>query len=216
MLLTSLILLVGGSFLTLLTEWQNPDTIGNLPVSDKILVSFFQTVTMRTAGFASISYAKAGLVTNSLYMLQMLVGGAPGGTAGGIKISVLALIFLLVRAEFSGHRYISFANRTIPERTLRQTLTVLVFYFMVLMSSFLLLLLLEPGQKPLALLFEAVSAIATVGVSMDLTANLGRLSQVLIMFLMFVGRVGPITVLMSLWQKQAKDIRYAETTILIG
>lgn len=217
-LLTTAILLVGGTLLSLVLEWNNPETIGNLAFGDKLLVSFFQTVTMRTAGFATISYAKAELSTNIIYMLQMLVGGAPGGTAGGLKISVLALIFLLVRAEFSGHRHISFTNRTIPEQTLRQTLTVLVFYALVLTTSFLLLLAIETRQNPLALLFEAVSAIATVGVSMDLTPHLTRLGQAVVMFLMFVGRVGPITVLMSLWQKQQQqeDLHYAETKILIG
>lgn len=216
MLLTSTLLLIGGSLTSLVTEWQNPDTIGNLAIGDKVLVSFFQTVTMRTAGFATISYGQANLSTNILYMLQMLVGGAPGGTAGGIKISVLALLFLLVRAEFSGHRHISFAHRTIPEKIFRQTLTVLVFYAMVLISSYLMLLVAEPKLNPLALFFESVSAIATVGVSMDLTPDLSRLGQAIIMFLMFVGRVGPITVLMSLWQKQEQDLHYAETSILIG
>lgn len=216
MLLTSLILLSGGTIASLLLEWHNPDTIGHLPIWDKVLVSFFQTVTMRTAGFATISYSKAGLSTNIIYMLQMLIGGAPGGTAGGLKLSVLAIMFLLVKAEFSGRQHISFAHRTISGKTLKQTLTILIFYFIVLISSYLLLLAIETKHSPLALLFEAVSAIATVGVSMDLTPQLSRIGQLLIMFLMFVGRVGPITVLMSIWQKKEQDIHYAETNILIG
>ena len=215
MLMTSGWILLLGTVSSLFLEFNNPDTIGNYNFFQKVLVSFFQTVTMRTAGFATISYNATDLATNIVYLLQMLVGGAPGGTAGGLKISVVALLFLLFRAELSGHDKIVFQHRTIAPKLIRQTLTVLMFFFSILVVGYFTLLRLEPNLSPFALLFESISALATVGVSMDLTSQLtdGRL---VIMVLMFIGRVGPITVLLSLLQKKEKQINYAQTDILIG
>lgn len=213
---TTGLLLVGGTVLSWVLELGNPKTIGQLNVFQQGLVSFFQTVTMRTAGFSTLDYTQTDASTNLVYIIQMLIGGAPGGTAGGFKITVAAIIFLLFKAELSGQSQVTYHFRVISSRLVRQTLTVLVFFFGTLIVGYLLLLELEPQLNPFALFFEASSALATVGVTMNVTNHLSTGGRLVIMALMFLGRVGPITVLMSLMQKTKKDIQYAETDIILG
>ena len=149
-------------------------------------------------------------------MIQMIIGGAPGGTAGGVKVTTVAIAFLLFKSELAGQDEVTFRHRVIANKAIKQTLTVLIFFFTILTIGYLLLLEFEPNHDPLALLFEAISAIDTVGVSMDLTPKLSQAGRFVIMALMFIGRVGPITVLLSLLQKKEKDIRYAQTNINVG
>ena len=215
-LTTTAVLLLLGTVLTWLIEANNPKTIGQYNLLQQFMVSLFQAVTMRTAGFATISYLDTHPATNILYMIQMIIGGAPGGTAGGVKVTTVAITFLLFKSELAGQTEVTFRHRIIPNRVIKQTLTVLIFFFSVLIVGYVLLLQLEPHHDPLALLFEAVSAIATVGVSMDLTPQLSTGGRLIIMAMMFIGRVGPLTVLLSLLQKKEKDIQYAQTNITVG
>lgn len=215
-LMTTGILLLLGTLLTWLIECRNPKTIGHYTIFQQLMVCFFQSVTMRTAGFATISYLDAHPATNILYMIQMIIGGAPGGTAGGVKVTTVAIAFLLFKSELAGQTEVTFRHRVIANKTIKQTLTVLIFFFTILITGYILLLQFEPHHDPLALLFEAISAMATVGVSMDLTPQLSQAGRFVIMALMFIGRVGPITVLLSLVQKKEKDIRYAQTNINVG
>ena len=212
----SFIIILVGTFLSWFLERDNPNTIGQLPLGQQILVSFFQTVTMRTAGFATINFTQAKFATNFIYMIQMFIGGAPGGTAGGIKLVAASIVFLLFRAELRGQSEVTLSNRILSSRLIKQTLTVLIFYMVVLLTGYLLLLILETQIHPFALLFETISALATVGVSMDVTGQLGTWGRLIIMVLMFIGRVGPITVLLSLRQKAEKTINYATTDLMIG
>ena len=200
----------------LLLEMDNSKTIGTLNVWQQLLVSFFQTVTMRTAGFATISYTNADFSTNLLFMIQMIIGGGPGGTAGGIKVTTATIMFLLFKSELSGNSSVVFRNRIISNKTVLQAFTVILFFLTMLFVGYVILLETNPTLSPLGLLFESVSAIATVGVSMDLTPNLNTLGRLVIMALMFIGRVGPITVLLSLMTKKEKHISYAPTDISVG
>ena len=213
---TTAIILIVGTALTWLSESHNPKTIGNLPFWQQGLVSLFQTVTMRTAGFATIDYSQAQPVTNFLYMLQMIMGGGPGGTAGGVKLAVIAITILIIRSELQGQSHVTFQKRVIPAQTLRQTLTILIFFIGVLLSGYVLLLAVEPHLDPFRLGFESVSAIATVGVTIDTTTHLSIAGKWIIMALMFIGRVGPTTVLMALLQNKEKEIHYPTTEIILG
>ncbi len=215
-LYTTATILLLGTVSGWLLELNNPGTLARLNPFQQGMVSFFQSVTMRTAGFATIDYQAANKSTNLLYMLQMIIGGAPGGTAGGIKVTVAALIFLLFKSELKGQKQVVFKNRSIPQALIRQTLTILIFFFLALLSGYFLLLITEPKLDSFSLLFEAISALATVGVSMDVTPNLSTAGRFIIMALMFFGRVGPITVLLSLLNKPEKNIRYAETDLTIA
>ncbi|MFU2164813.1 TrkH family potassium uptake protein [Streptococcus pluranimalium] len=213
---TTAIILVAGTVLSWLFEANNSKTIGNLSLGQQLMTSFFQTVSMRTAGFSTIDYSHTTPATNFLYMIQMIIGGAPGGTAGGIKVTVIAIIALLFRAELSGQTEVTFRHRTIDNRMIKQAFTIIIFFFTLMMAGFLLLLLVESGTNPFRLLFEVSSAIATVGVSMNLTPDLSTTGRIIIMMLMFIGRVGPITVLLSLLQKKKQTIHYAKSTITVG
>ncbi|MFC3932011.1 TrkH family potassium uptake protein [Streptococcus dentapri] len=215
-LATTAIILASGTALAWILEWDNPETIGSLSFYQQGLISFFQTVTMRTAGFATIDYTKTGHAANFIFMLQMLIGGAPGGTAGGVKLIVTAIIFLIFKSEFLGQTRVSVFHRTIPSQLIKQTLTILIFFFTILIVGYVCLLEFEPDIDPFKLLFEACSALATVGVSMDVTSHLSTESRWIVMALMFLGRVGPITVLISLRQKIEKTIHYAETDLVLG
>ena len=209
-------LLLGGTLLAWLLEMDNSKTIGTLNVWQQLLVSFFQTVTMRTAGFATISYTNANFTSNLLFMIQMFIGGGPGGTAGGIKVTTASIMFLLFKSVLSGNSRVVFRNRIISNKTVMQAFTVILFYLIMLLVGYVILLQTNPTLSPLALLFESVSAIATVGVSMDLTSSLNTMGRLVIMALMFIGRVGPITVLLSLMTKKEKHISYAPTDISVG
>ena len=209
-------LLLGGTLLAWLLEMDNSKTIGTLNVWQQLLVSFFQTVTMRTAGFATISYTNVDFSTNLLFMIQMIIGGGPGGTAGGIKVTTASIMFLLFKSELSGNSSVVFRNRIISNKTILQAFTVILFFLTMLFVGYVILLETNPTLSPLGLLFESVSAIATVGVSMDLTPNLNTLGRFVIMALMFIGRVGPITVLLSLMTKKEKHVSYVPTDISVG
>lgn len=111
---------------------------------------------------------------------------------------------------------VTFSHRVIASKTVKQTISVLLFFFTIVVIGYTLLLSFEPNLDPFSLLFETISAMNTVGVTMDLTSKLSTQGRIIIMLLMFIGRVGPITFLFSLIQKKEKNINYAETDILVG
>lgn len=217
-ILLTLGILLTGTFLTLITEWHNPDTIGNLNFGQKLLVSFFQTVTMRTAGFASIDYTKANPSTLLLYCIQMFIGGSPGGTAGGVKTTTVLVVLLFIRSEIYEKKSINFRHHTIPYEMARKSLMIFIIFTVLTLSSVFLLSITDPQAPLLYTLFETISAMCTVGVTANLTPTLSMLGQIIIMTLMFIGRIGPLTVLLSFSnrKKQESKIEYAKASLLIG
>lgn len=210
-------LIVIGTLVFLVVEWNNPNSIGNFTFGEKVLASFFQTVTMRTAGFATLDYELIEPFSLLFFVGTMFIGGSPGGAAGGIKTTTFALIALLIISEIKGQKHVNYAHHTIPIEIIRRAIVVVATFFLFLFVGLSVLMLVE-DQPFLYLLFEAVSALATVGVSVNLTPELSHISHVVLMILMFVGRIGPITILLSLSRKSklTKDQLYAKTTILIG
>ena len=215
--LTATILTVG-TLLTLITEYNNPATIGQFSFGHKLLASFFQTVTMRTAGFATIDYTQARPISLLIYAFQMMLGGAPGGTAGGIKITAFLVLLAYARSEIMGLPHTNFKRRTIDSLTTRKAIAV----FIVFLSTFLLglfLISVTDADKPLLfLIFEVMSALATVGVSANLTPTLTQAGQLIIMALMFFGRIGPMSILVSLsLKKPAKSatVQYAKSSLIV-
>ncbi|AMC00042.1 potassium transporter [Aerococcus urinaehominis] len=207
-----------GAFLFGLVEWQNPATIGQLSVVDKINASFFQTITMRTAGFASIDYSQAHPFSILIFVLTMFIGGGAGGTAGGLKVSTFALTIMLAVRELRQSKYVTFAHHTIPDGLVKTAFVIALFYVALLFSGSALLLLFDPHVPYLYLLFEAISALATVGVSAGLTPDLSTASHFILMALMFIGRIGPMTMFFSLRgrQKRLTDVKYSKADIIIG
>lgn len=215
--LTCLILFIG-SILTLLTEYNNPATLGPLTLPQKVLASFFQTVTMRTAGFASIDYTKANPVTLLLYTFQMMLGGAPGGTAGGIKITAFLTLILYARSEIIGLPYTNFKARTIDAVTIQKAFATFIVFIMVFLIGLFAISMTDPQKPMLFLIFEVMSALATVGVTANLTPELSQLGQLVIMALMFFGRIGPMSILISLSaRKLSKEetIQYAKSSMIV-
>ena len=215
--LTATILTVG-TLLSLITEYNNPATIGQFSFGHKLLASFFQTVTMRTAGFATIDYTQARPISLLIYTFQMMLGGAPGGTAGGIKITTFLVLLAYARSEIMGLPHTNFKRRTIDSLTTRKAIAV----FFVFLSPFLLglfLISVTDADKPLLfLIFEVMSALATVGVSANLTPTLTQAGQLIIMALMFFGRIGPMSILVSLSLKKppkSATVQYAKSSLIV-
>ena len=219
-LLLTVGLLAFGTVISLVLEWNNAGTIGNLPVADKVLVSFFQTVSMRTAGFGTIDYSMARPVTLLIYILQMFLGGAPGGTAGGLKITTFFVLLVFARSELLGLPHANVARRTIAPRTVQKSFSVFIIFLMTFLLGLILLGITAKGNPPfIHLIFETISALGTVGVTANLTPDLGKLALSVIMVLMFIGRIGPLTLLVSLadYHPEKKDmIHYMKADISIG
>ncbi|HEL9599183.1 TPA: TrkH family potassium uptake protein [Streptococcus suis] len=215
--LTASILAIS-TLLTLISEWNNPSTIGNLSFGNKLLISFFQTVTMRTAGFASIDYTKAQPITLLIYIFQMMLGGAPGGTAGGIKITAFITLFLYARSEILGLPHTNFMGRTIDNLTIRKAFATFSVFLLMFLFGLFALALTDHKQPLLFLIFEVMSALATVGVTANLTPNLTMAGQAIIMALMFFGRIGPLSILASLSVRKlskTESLQYAKSSMLV-
>lgn len=207
-----------GTLLTLLTEWNNPATIGHLSFGHKLLASFFQTVTMRTAGFASIDYTTAAPITLLIYIFQMMLGGAPGGTAGGIKITAFLTLVLYARSEILGLPHTNFLGRTIDSLTIRKAFATFSVFLLVFLTGLFALAITDRQQPLLFLVFEVMSALATVGVTANLTPSLTMAGQAVIMALMFFGRIGPLSILASLSLRKAskqESLQYAKSSMLV-
>lgn len=194
-LVTTLWLLVVGGVLFTVLEWRG--VLSALPWWDRCSNGLFMSVTARTAGFNSIDYASACESTNFATMLLMMVGGSPGSTAGGLKTTTFALIGLIAWSKLRGQETTVFANRSIPEDTLKRATGLLVVAVGIVVFGMLLLLILQSQQSQqdgfLKYAFETVSAVNTVGLSLGVTDDLTPLSRLLVASLMFFGRVGPLT-----------------------
>ncbi len=193
---TLLLLLLGPAALTAL-EWSNPETLGSLGVPAKLLAGFFLGVMPRTAGFNSIDYGAVEPATLLVTDMLMFIGGGPAGTAGGIKVTTFALLAYVILAEARGTPDVHVAHRRLPSSVQRQALSVALLGVGLVAGATVLLLVLS--RLPLdVVLFEVVSAFATVGLSTGITADLPASGQLLLIALMFVGRLGPVTLASAL------------------
>lgn len=196
-LIGTALLLLGGFLTFLLFEWNNPGTLGGKSLDGKLLGCLGGAVFPRTAGFNSIDYGQANGATIAINYALMLIGGGSAGTAGGLKIGTVAILLLAVATEVSGERETVFAHRTISAKATRQALSVTVVALLAIAVA--VVILTGVDRTPLdAAIFESVSAFGTVGLSMNLTPTLCPASWAALMGLMFLGRVGPIAIAISL------------------
>jgi potassium uptake TrkH family protein len=213
--LTGLLILVG--FVAVLGfEWSNDATLGGLRGPGKLLASFFQGVTPRTAGFNSLDYGRMDdetlLVTDGL----MFIGAGSASTGGGIKVTTFALLILMVWAEVRGEPEVNAFGRRIPATAQRQALGVAFLAINVVVICTLLLLVTNPFPLDQTL-FEALSAFGTVGLSTGITADFSAFGQGILIFLMYFGRVGPLTLGVALaLRERERRFRYAEERPIIG
>ena len=196
-IVTTLILIFGGGILILLFEYRNPLTIGDLPLFDKIQVSLFQSVTTRTAGFATVPQQNLTNATSILCLLLMFIGGSPVGTAGGIKTVTLAVLAVSALATIQNKQDVSLFNRNISKQAINKAVAVTMMSFAILFASTLLLSAVTDADA-LDILFETVSATATVGLTRDLTPSLNAAGKAIIIGTMYLGRVGPISLALAL------------------
>ena len=194
---TTLILIFGGGILIFLFEYHNPLTIGNLSVFDKIQVSLFQSVTTRTAGFATIQQQDMTNASSVLCLLLMLIGGSPVGTAGGIKTVTIAVLLVSAWATIQNKQDVSLFNRNISKQAVNKAVAVAMMSFSILFISTILLSAVSDADT-LDVLFETVSATATVGLTRNLTPYLNAAGKIIIIGTMYLGRVGPISLALAL------------------
>jgi trk system potassium uptake protein TrkH len=216
-LLATGVLLILGTVAVALLEWNNSNTLGHMGVGDKLLNSFFQSVTSRTAGFASISQAGLTEAGKAVTMVLMLIGGSSGSTAGGIKTVTLMVLMLFLWSRIRGKGSVSVFRRTIPDSQVMDAMTIcgiilsLALFGGIAISA-------SCGLGFTDSLYEAVSALATVGLTADVTGKLNLLSRILIIIYMYFGRVGVLTISLGflMGDKAQERYRYAQTNLLIG
>ncbi|MCT7353523.1 TrkH family potassium uptake protein [Streptomyces sp. 15-116A] len=196
-LITTAVLLAAGTLLTCLLEWTNAGTLGPHTTADKVLGGFFHSAMARTAGFNALDIGAMEASTLLVTCVLMFIGGGSAGTAGGIKVTTFAVLLAAIIAEVRGETSSAVLGRRLAPHVLRQALTVALLGVGLVIASTLALLTLT--EEPLeAVLFETVSAFATVGLSTGITADVPEAGQLLLVGLMFVGRLGPITLVSAL------------------
>ena len=194
---TTLILIFGGGILIFLFENNNPLTIGNLSLFDKIQISMFQSVTTRTAGFATVPQQNLTNASSILCLLLMFIGGSPVGTAGGIKTVTFAVLMVSALATIQNKQEVSLFHRNISKQTVNKAVAVTMMSFAIMFTSTILLSAVTDADV-LDVCFETASATATVGLTRGLTPYLNAAGKAIIIGTMYLGRVGPISLALAL------------------
>lgn len=213
------LLLAFGALFTLAAEWSNPDTLGNLSLSEKLLAALFQSVTLRTAGFNTISQQALRPATKLVSSLLMLIGAAPASTGGGVKVTTVAVLFMAVRATVRGDSFVIAFRRNISAATVRRALAVLMIALGVVLTDIVVLSLMQPELDFMDVVMECASAVGTVGVSAFGTVRLNVAARLMLICTMYLGRIGPMTMALLLAHRQGNHrsiINYPDGQIMIG
>jgi len=216
-LLTTAALLLLGTVLTCILEWNNPATLGPMSFGDKLLNALFQSVTLRTAGFAAIDQAVLTEGGKAVSMVLMLIGGSSGSTAGGLKTVTFIVLVLFLWTRARGRETVCVYKRTIPSGQVLDAMTIA--FLMILLAVFGGIFI--SATSPVGFtdaLYESISALATVGLTAGVTGSLSIPAQILIIIYMYFGRVGVLTISLGFLtgDRAQERFRYAETNLLIG
>jgi trk system potassium uptake protein TrkH len=221
-LMMTAILIVAGTIPFLIVEWNNPLTMGNMNIGDKILNSMFQSVTCRTAGFDSLNNAHLDPVSKVFSMILMYIGASPASTGGGIKVTTFAVILMTVVSVLRNKEETIIFGRRVDKSTVYKALTItMISLSAIFISSLLIFYSLKDNVlvSGLDTMFEVVSAFATVGLTSGITAVTNLFSEIILILMMFIGRVGPISVMLLLTLQGAEKTNkqvYPEGKILVG
>jgi trk system potassium uptake protein len=216
-------LLFGGALVYLALEWDN--VLRGLPAGERLLAAWFLSVTPRTAGFNTIDYGQVSSETLFFTIFLMFVGASPGSTGGGIKTTTFGLLVALVLARWRGRGRASLFHRTIPHAVMDRAMLLAMLAWALVSLAIGLLAVAESAGVPfqraeprfVALMFEAVSAFGTVGLSTGITPGLGAASKLVLIALMFLGRVGPLTLILAMSPRQQRGrFRHAEENVMVG
>jgi len=216
-LTATLALVVGGALIFCLLEWNNPATFGNMSAPQKVMNAFFQSVTTRTAGFTSIDQACLTDAGKAVTILLMLTGGASGSTAGGMKVVTVIVLLLFVWSRIRGKGTVSVFKRTIPKSQVLDAMTIVAIVTGLAIFGAVFICVTSPIGFTDAL-YEASSALATVGITAGATGSLSIPAQILIIIYMYFGRVGVLTISLGflMGSKAEERYQYAHTNLLIG
>ena len=215
------VLVVGGTLFYLIAEWDNPKTIGNMNFGEKLLNSFFSSVSARTAGFSSIPTEGMSEFSQLGTILLMFVGAAPGSTGGGIKVTTVMVLFATVASYIKNKNDVELFHHKLDKLTIYRTLVISVLSMFAVAVCFVALYFSMPAEVrtgAVQCLFDAVSAFSTTGLSAGATAATGVAGKWLLILTMFVGRVGPVSLVMSLVLNNKKRVNTVvpDGHILIG
>lgn len=216
-LLTTGVLILFGAALVLVLEWNNPDTLGAMPVWQKTLNAFFQSVTLRTAGFASVDQGGLTDASKAISMVLMLIGGSSGSTAGGLKTVSFIVILLFIWARARGRHTVHVFHRSVPAEKVLDAMTIAGILVMLAGLGAVIISATSPVGFVDAL-FETVSALGTVGLTTGITTALSIPAQILVIIFMYFGRVGVLTISLGflMGDRAADRFQYAYTNLLIG
>ncbi|MFZ1288694.1 MAG: TrkH family potassium uptake protein [Melioribacteraceae bacterium] len=218
----SVILILIGAIFIFVFEYDVSMKEMELPT--KIIASIFHSVSSRTAGFNTVDLYNFSMPSLFILISLMFIGASPASTGGGVKTTTIAVIISFIHSRIKDSRNVNIKFNTLPFRVISKTIVILVFAITIVVTSAFLLTIIEMehlpfnanGERFMQIYFEVVSAFGTVGLSTGITPELSILGKLLIIFLMFAGRVGPLTIASIIGSKETVDIRYAEDNILVG
>ncbi len=198
------VLILAGAVLIFIFEYNNPLTIGEFTIWQKMQASLFQSVTTRTAGFATIPQQNLGNAASMVSLLLMFIGGSPVGTAGGVKTVTVAILFVSAFATIQNKNEVTLFHRNISKQAISKAVAVVMMSFLIMFTSTILLAAVTEASA-LDLLFETISATATVGLSRNLTPSLNTAGKLIIIATMYLGRVGPISLAIAFHSRKEKQ-----------
>jgi trk system potassium uptake protein TrkH len=215
-LTTNTMFLIGGTLYLFFGEYLH--TFNDYSMWEKFQVAFFQSTTTRTAGFNTINFSLLQPHCIYLMILFMFVGASPGSTGGGVKTTTFAILLQSVTATLKGKQDVEFFERTIPAQTVVKSIAIFIICIIVVSVGVLVMARVEPDKSFLSLLFEVVSAFGTVGLSLGITPFLSVIGKLCIVALMFLGRVGPLTLVLAVGSRVIlpSEVEYPEGKVLIG
>jgi len=213
-LITTLVLIVSGAVTLIATEWNG--IMAGYTGAQKVMIAFFQSVTTRTAGFNTVDIGRIGPPATMFMMILMFLGASPGSTGGGIKTTTIAVLALAVGSTIRGHKRIEVARKTLPVDVVFEALTALILGVTLVFGSTLLLTVFE-HHNFVDLLFEEISAFATVGLSRGVTPQLDSIGKIILVLSMYTGRVGSITLAVAFAKKiDKRKYRYPKESVLVS
>ncbi|WP_321446416.1 TrkH family potassium uptake protein [uncultured Cohaesibacter sp.] len=215
MLFGTAILLVFSTLAFTLMEWNNPETLGGMNWGTKLVVSLFQAATPRTAGFNTVDMASLNDSTTLMFMILMVIGSGSTSTGGGIKVTTFIVLLLATIAFFKRQTAIDIFGRRLGADQIMKVLALAMVSLALIISGMFVMLVFHEGDF-LDIAFETVSAFGTVGLSRGITGDLDQIGRTIIMFIMFVGRVGPLTIGFVLATQKSKRISYPSGTVYLG
>ncbi|NEQ24583.1 MAG: ATPase, partial [Microcoleus sp. SIO2G3] len=213
----TIFLLAFGTVAFFLTEFENPGTFGSMSLGNKLMAAWFQSVTTRTAGFNTIDISK--LTTTGLFLTigLMFIGASPGGTGGGIKTTTLRILFCCTKAILQGKEEVELYQRQVPISLILKAIGVLFGSVTTVIIALTLISLTDSKFDFIQLLFEVVSAFATVGLSTGITASVSAWAKLVLIVTMYVGRVGILLLMAALLgDPRPSAIHYPEENVLVG